>query len=124
MCKCGKVWKFWSEEGVPQNFEDPLVEAEASYEGVETGDFGEAVEDAGDARVRLPEVPAAHGGQGGGDEGLHGAGGSEREAEAVDHGEFHEDAEETEAAHVVDVDGLGAAFAEGIEGRGERLLEK
>ena len=108
------------EEGVPHDVEDPLAEAEAGHEGVEAGDRGEAEEDTGDLGVRLPVVPAAHGGQGGGDEGLHCAGRGEREAEAVDHGDFREDPEEAEAVHVVDVDGLGAAFAQDFE----RLFER
>lgn len=121
--RCGRCG-IWKEEGVPHDVEDPLAEAEAGHEGVEFGDRGEAEEDTGDLGVRLPVVPAAHGGQGGGDEGLHCAGRGEREAEAVDHGDFREDPEEAEAVHVVDVDGLGAAFAQACEGRGESLLEQ
>ena len=121
--RCGRCG-IWKEAGVPHDVEDPLAEAEAGHEGVEAGDRGEAEEDTGDLGVRLPVVPAAHGGQGGGDEGLHCAGRGEREAEAVDHGEFPEDPEEAEAVHVVDVDGLGAAFAQACEGRAERLCER
>jgi hypothetical protein len=60
-------------QSAPHDVEQPLTEAEDGHEGVEAGDRDEAVEDTGDLGVRLPVVPAAHGGQGGGDEDLYSA---------------------------------------------------